>query len=169
MRIRQGLKMFGNTNAALRRIHGFQALRDRPGGPGPGQGHRLDSLQERLHRPPQLRPELDLPGDRALRRLGGEAGVKDQQVGKLYRLTHGSKVAKGYLESSARHLDEHCVADLADASWKIRTRDPATFATAKVGEPAPDFTLTDTDGRKLSDFRGKKAVALINKQGNLLG
>lgn len=32
----------------------------------------------------------------------------------------------------------------------------------KVGEQAPDFTLTDTDGQqvKLSDFRGKKNVVL---------
>lgn len=32
----------------------------------------------------------------------------------------------------------------------------------KVGEMAPDFTLTDTNGQpvKLSDFRGKKNVAL---------
>ena len=32
----------------------------------------------------------------------------------------------------------------------------------KVGEMAPDFTLTDTNGRpvKLSDFRGQKNVAL---------
>jgi peroxiredoxin len=32
----------------------------------------------------------------------------------------------------------------------------------KVGDRAPDFTLTDTDGRqvRLSDFRGKKNVVL---------
>lgn len=32
----------------------------------------------------------------------------------------------------------------------------------KVGDPAPDFTLTDTTGQavKLSDFRGKKNVVL---------
>jgi cytochrome oxidase Cu insertion factor (SCO1/SenC/PrrC family) len=32
----------------------------------------------------------------------------------------------------------------------------------KVGDPAPDFELTDTEGQKvrLSDFRGKKNVVL---------
>lgn len=32
----------------------------------------------------------------------------------------------------------------------------------KVGDPAPDFTLRDTEGKevRLSDFRGKKSVVL---------
>jgi cytochrome oxidase Cu insertion factor (SCO1/SenC/PrrC family) len=32
----------------------------------------------------------------------------------------------------------------------------------KVGQPAPEFTLTDTEGKevKLSDFKGKKNVVL---------
>lgn len=38
----------------------------------------------------------------------------------------------------------------------------APQTTLKVGDTAPDFTLTDTDGNKvkLSDFRGKKSVVL---------
>lgn len=34
--------------------------------------------------------------------------------------------------------------------------------TVKVGDPAPDFKLTDQNGKdlSLSDFRGKKNVAL---------
>jgi cytochrome oxidase Cu insertion factor (SCO1/SenC/PrrC family) len=42
-------------------------------------------------------------------------------------------------------------------------RQPSAPVThLKVGDPAPDFVLTDTEGQtvKLSDFRGKKNVVL---------
>ena len=37
----------------------------------------------------------------------------------------------------------------------------------KVGQPAPDFTLEDLDGKSitLSDFRGKKTVVLVFYRG----
>ncbi len=42
------------------------------------------------------------------------------------------------------------------------TTPQAPTTTLKVGDMAPDFTLTDTTGTKvtLSDFRGKKNVVL---------
>ncbi len=41
--------------------------------------------------------------------------------------------------------------------------DLARMGTARLGEMAPDFDLTDLDGRhvRLSDFRGKKDVAVV--------
>lgn len=63
---------------------------------------------------------------------------------------------------SLHALKTHQPATPALASaWK--SLDPATFATAQVGQTAPDFTLPDTNGTpwKLSDARGKQTVALI--------
>lgn len=50
--------------------------------------------------------------------------------------------------------------DLAEI-WK--TLDEKNFRQIKVGEKAPDFELSDTDGKKwrLSDFRDKKTTVLI--------
>jgi cytochrome oxidase Cu insertion factor (SCO1/SenC/PrrC family) len=44
---------------------------------------------------------------------------------------------------------------------------PTEITRIKVGQPAPDFTLEDTDGRAitLADFRGKKSVVLVFYRG----
>lgn len=50
-----------------------------------------------------------------------------------------------------------------DARVRAADQPPAAPQTQlKVGDTAPDFTLTDTEGQpvKLSDFRGKKNVVL---------
>lgn len=45
---------------------------------------------------------------------------------------------------------------------------PTDLERVKVGDNAPDFTLEDIDGRKisLSDFRGKKNVILVFYRGH---
>jgi cytochrome oxidase Cu insertion factor (SCO1/SenC/PrrC family) len=45
---------------------------------------------------------------------------------------------------------------------------PTDLNRIKVGEPAPDFTLENYDGNKitLSDFRGKKNVLLVFYRGH---
>ena len=44
---------------------------------------------------------------------------------------------------------------------------PTDVERVKVGQPAPDFTLEDIDGKNisLSDFRGKKTVVLVFYRG----
>jgi cytochrome oxidase Cu insertion factor (SCO1/SenC/PrrC family) len=44
---------------------------------------------------------------------------------------------------------------------------PTEIDRIKVGQPAPDFTLEDVDGKAmtLSDFRGKKSVVLVFYRG----
>ena len=53
-----------------------------------------------------------------------------------------------------------CAAMTAAALAQATPKPPST--NLKVGDTAPDFTLTDTAGKplKLSDFRGKKNVVL---------
>ena len=44
---------------------------------------------------------------------------------------------------------------------------PTDLDRVKVGQPAPDFTLENIDGKQvsLSDFRGKKSVILVFYRG----
>ena len=60
----------------------------------------------------------------------------------------------------------------ATAFAQLGPKEPATqpatdIARVKVGQPAPDFTLEDSDGKAitLSDFRGKKSVVLVFYRG----
>ena len=45
---------------------------------------------------------------------------------------------------------------------------PTDLNRIQVGDPAPDFTLEDMDGTRisLSDFRGKKSVVLVFYRGH---
>jgi len=54
------------------------------------------------------------------------------------------------------------IASFAVAAFAQGTPAAPAPAKLKVGDMAPDFTLTDTDRKpvKLSDFRGKKNVVL---------
>lgn len=83
--------------------------------------------------------------------------------GELERLQQNEKnrdVKKhiGYaLERGTQGLVANVVEDLL--GW-----DAATMDSAKVGEPAPEFTLATVDGKqriRLADFRDKQAVVLV--------
>ena len=45
---------------------------------------------------------------------------------------------------------------------------PTDLDRVKVGQPAPDFTLEDSDGKNVSleDYRGKKNVVLVFYRGH---
>ena len=56
-----------------------------------------------------------------------------------------------------------CAVPVLAQQTATTTQQPAAPSThLKVGQQAPDFTLTDTAGKevKLSDFKGKKNVVL---------
>ena len=58
---------------------------------------------------------------------------------------------------------EHGLVATRELAAAYRSLDETRFNQLHVGKPAIDFELSDTEGRlwRLSDFRGKKSVALI--------
>ena len=57
----------------------------------------------------------------------------------------------------------------AQTGPKDEVKQPATdLDRVKVGQPAPDFTLEDSDGKSvgLADYRGKKNVVLVFYRGH---
>ena len=57
----------------------------------------------------------------------------------------------------------------AQTSPKDEVKQSATdLDRVKVGQPAPDFTLEDSDGKNVSlaDYRGKKNVVLVFYRGH---
>ena len=60
------------------------------------------------------------------------------------------------IERGGKRIDPTVAAQLTD--W-----DATTMSSARLGQPAPDFTLTAATGEtvRLSDFRGKQAVVLV--------
>ena len=57
----------------------------------------------------------------------------------------------------------------AQTGPKDEIKQPATdLDRVRVGQPAPDFTLEDSDGKNISlaDYRGKKNVVLVFYRGH---
>ena len=89
-------QVLGHPAPTSRRINRFQAFRERPDRPGPAQGQRLGSLQQRFDGPPQLRPILDLTGNRTLGDRRRQPCIEHEFFGELYGLAHSPMVAKRY-------------------------------------------------------------------------
>lgn len=63
----------------------------------------------------------------------------------------------------AAYAIEHGKTAMPDLAQAYAALDESKFGSVKVGQPAPDFQLPDTEGKswRLSDFRRKKPVVLI--------
>ena len=95
----------------------------------------------------------------ALGRLGAKEAIKVVQAATKDQSTHVRSAAKWALPRVQKGEG------VGDALRKLAmsTFDQSKIATAVVGKPAPDFTLTDDAGEmvRLSDFRGKKHVVIV--------
>ena len=87
------IKVLNHSAPAVGRIDRLKALGQRPVGTSAMQSQHLSILEERLDRPPQLCPILDLFCDRALSRLRHEPCIMHYFVGESDRLAHTPSVA----------------------------------------------------------------------------
>lgn len=119
---------------------------------------RLRKLGTRLKDDPDplVRSEAAI----ALGRIGDSSSVEvlksAAESDSSRDVRHQCALAIDRIGKSPFHFDR----SLFDA---YRSLDESTFNKVSVGEPAVDFTLTDTEGRqwRLSDFRGQKPVVMI--------
>ena len=59
----------------------------------PAELHHLLAIEQELDGPAQPGPVLHLACDRSFDQVARNAGIKDEGVGKFYRLTHAYRVA----------------------------------------------------------------------------
>lgn len=150
-----------------------------PGIPDMIEGLRDDDVQTRLIAATALGVLRAGAAERPLRRLAGDdadalarsaAVVALGRIGESDSLERLRSLAEDDPSADVRHQAKLAVdriekgkgaeRELAEA---YRTLDPATFGRVRAGDPAPDFTLTDTDGHawRLRDHTGDRWLMLI--------
>jgi hypothetical protein len=97
MRKRPAPEIIIHSAAARGGINRFEAGGKRLGSAGFLEGISLGPLEEGLNRPAQLRPELDLAGDRSLGNRSEKPRVEHKFLRNLHGLAHVVRVAKRYL------------------------------------------------------------------------
>ena len=95
----------------------------------------------------------------ALGQIGAEGSLAGLRA-LLQTEKNGDVLHQLTLAIHAIETGNHATPELASAFSSL---DETKFALAKIGQPAPDFTLPDTTGKqwRLSDFRGKQNVLLV--------
>ena len=99
-----------------------------------------------------------------------QAAIALGQIGERSSLDAVRTALKEDISKDVRHQAElaayaieHGKVATPDLAKAYAALDESKFGRVKLGEPAPDFQLPDTEGKawRLSDFHGKKPVVLI--------